>query len=162
MNSIRSLALGFALATAIANAAGAQTAGPRPYGQSLSIEQADRILAAAEAEARRNNWNVVIAIVDTGGQLVSLKRLDNTQTGSIRIAEGKASSAVAFRRPTKALEDSLQTTTRLLSVPGLTALEGGLPIIIDDRIVGGIGVSGVLSSQDAQIASVGIAALAAK
>jgi glc operon protein GlcG len=140
----------------------AQTAGPRPYGQPLAIEQADRILAAAEAEARRNNWSVVIAIVDTGGHLVSLKRLDNTQTGSVRIAEGKASSAVAYRRPTKALEDSLQTTTRLLSVPGLTALEGGLPIVVDDRIVGGIGVSGVLSSQDAQIAAAGIAALSSK
>jgi glc operon protein GlcG len=138
----------------------AQTAAtPPPYGPPITLDMARKTVDAAEAEARRNNWNVVITIVDGGGHLVYMRRLDGTQTGSVKIAEGKAVTAAAYRRSTKVLEDSLQTTTRLLAVQGLMPLEGGLPIVVDGKIVGGIGVSGVLSSQDAQIATAGLAGL---
>lgn len=132
---------------------------PPPYGMSISFDMAKKMVDAAEAEARKNNWNVVISVVDTGGHAVYLRRLDGTQTASVAIAQGKASSAVAYRRPTKALEDALQQSPRLLAVPGIMPLEGGLPIVVDGKIIGGIGVSGVLSSQDAMIALAGIAAL---
>jgi uncharacterized protein GlcG (DUF336 family) len=118
--------------------------------------------APAQAEARKNNWNVVIAIVDSGGHLVSLQRLDNTQYGSIDIAKGKATTAVSLRRPTKALEDAIAgggVGLRLLRVEGITPLEGGIPIVVDGKIIGGIGVSGVTSAQDAQIAKAGADAL---
>ncbi len=132
---------------------------PAPYGAPISLDQAKKAVDGAEAEARKNNWNVVISVVDGGGHLVYLRRLDSTQTGSIDIATGKASSAVALRRPTKALEDALQASPRLLAVKGLMPLEGGLPIVVEGKIIGGIGVSGVTSQQDAQIAGAGLAAL---
>jgi glc operon protein GlcG len=131
---------------------------PAPYGTSITLEAAKKAMAAAEAEATKNNWNVVIAIVDTGGHVMMVQRANNTQLASIRIAEGKARTAVEFRRPSKALEDAVAgggAGLRLLTVEGLTALEGGVPIIADGKIIGGIGVSGVLSSQDAQIAKAG-------
>jgi uncharacterized protein GlcG (DUF336 family) len=115
-------------------------------------------MVAAEREATENNWNVAIAIVDSGGHLVMMHRLDGTQIASIRIAEGKARSALEFRRPTKALEDAVASggaNLRLLALEGVTPLEGGVLIQTGGRIVGAIGVSGVLSSQDAQIARAG-------
>lgn len=147
-------------AMGFASVASAQTpAPPPPYGAPISLDQAKKAVDAAEVEARKNNWNVVIAVVDGGGHLVYLRRMDSTQTGSVVIATGKATSSAALRRPTKALEDALQTSTRLLAVPGLMPLEGGVPIVVDGKIVGGIGVSGVTSQQDAQIAIAGTAAL---
>ena len=119
-------------------------------------------MAAAEAEARKNNWNVVISIVDPGGQLVTMSRLDNTQFGSIEVAREKAYSAVAFRRPTKVFQDAIAKggeNLRLLNVTGASMLEGGIPIVVDGKIIGAIGVSGVTSAQDAQIAQAGIDAL---
>jgi glc operon protein GlcG len=148
----------FLTASTFATALMAQTP-PAPYGAPISLEQAKKAVDAAEAEARKNNWNVVISVVDAGGHSVYLRRLDSTQTASVGIATGKATSAVALRRPTKALEDALATSPRLLAVDGIMPLEGGLPIVIDGKIVGGIGVSGVTSQQDAQIASAGVAAL---
>jgi uncharacterized protein GlcG (DUF336 family) len=135
---------------------------PPPYGPPITFDQAQKATAAAQAEAKKNNWNVVIAIVDSGGHLVSLQRLDNTQYASIDIAKGKATTAVNFRRPSKALEDAIAgggAGLRLLRVDGLTPLEGGIPIVVDGKIIGGIGVSGVLSSQDAQVARAGADAL---
>jgi glc operon protein GlcG len=131
---------------------------PAPYGPAISLEAAKKAMAAAESEARKNNWNVVIAIVDSASQLVLLQRLDNTQYGSIDIAKGKATTSVNFRRPSKALEDAIAgggAGLRLLRVDGLTPLEGGVPIVVDGKIIGGIGVSGVTSQQDAQIAKAG-------
>jgi len=131
---------------------------PAPYGPAISFEQAQKAMVAAQAEAKKNGWNVVIAIVDSGGHLVMLHRLDNTQYGSIDIAKGKAVTAVNFRRPSKALEDAVAgggAGLRLLRVDGLTPLEGGIPIVADGKIIGGIGVSGVQSSQDAQVARAG-------
>ena len=132
------------------------------YGMSLSLEQAKKMMAAAEAHARANNWTVGIAIVDTAAQLVTFTKMDGLQHASVAIALGKAVTAVNYRRPTKALEDGIAAGgagLRILGVPGTTPLEGGIPIVIDGKIVGGIGVSGVMSSQDAQIAIAGIAAL---
>jgi len=135
---------------------------PPPYGPAITFDQAQKAMVAAHAEATKNNWNVVIVIVDSGGHLVMLHRLDNTQYASIDIAKGKAVTAVNFRRPTKALEDTIAAGgagLRLLRVDGATPLEGGIPIVVDGKIIGGIGVSGVLSSQDAQTAKAGADAL---
>jgi len=131
---------------------------PPPYGPAITLEQAKKAMAAAEAEARKNNWNVVISIIDSAARLVMLQRMDNTQYGSIDIATGKATTAVNFRRPSKALEDVIAgggAGLRLLGVQGMTPLEGGIPIVVDGKLIGGIGVSGVTSQQDAQIAKAG-------
>src|SRR5713101_4853795 len=117
------------------------------YGVPISFEAAKRATAAAESEAVKNNWAVAIAVVDSGGNLVVLHRLDNAQLASSRIAEDKARTAVEFRRPTKALEDTLAgggAGLRTLTF-GACLAEGGVPIIVDGRITGGIGVSGVAS-----------------
>jgi glc operon protein GlcG len=142
-----------------AGSAGAQA--PPPYGAAISLEQAKKVMAGAEAEAKKNNWPVVIAVLDSGGNLVMLQRMDNAQWGSIDIAKEKARSAVALRRPTKALQDLVAqggANLRLLNI-GYSVLEGGIPIVFDGRIVGSVGVSGVTSQQDAQIAQAGIDAL---
>lgn len=135
---------------------------PPPYGNAITLEQAKKVLAAAESEARKNQWNVVIAIVDTGGHLVLLQRLDDTQFGSVEVARQKAWSAAAFRRPTKVFQDALAAGgegLRMLRVEGASPLEGGLPIVIGGKIIGAIGVSGVTSQQDGQIAKAGVDAL---
>lgn len=149
-----------ALALLLSASAFAQA--PTPYGAAITIDQAKKAMAAAEAEARKNNWPVAIVIVDSGGNMVMMQKLDNTQHASVGIAEGKAKTAVNFRRPTKALEDVIAGGgggLRLLAVDGITPLEGGIPIVIDGRIIGAIGVSGVTSQQDAQVGQTGINAL---
>ena len=145
-----------------AQQAPAPAAPPPPYGPAVSLEQARKMMAGAEAEARKNNWNVAIAIVDSGSQLVMFQKIDSTQHASIDIAIGKAVTAVNFRRPTKALEDAIAgggAGLRLTALKGITPLEGGILIVVDGKIAGGIGVSGVLSSQDAQVARAGFDAL---
>jgi len=128
--------------------------------KSLSLEDARKAAAAATAEAKKNKWNVAIAIVDDGGHLVYFERIDETQIASIDIAVGKARTAVTFKRPTKALEDAIAGgRNALLSAPDMTALEGGLPILLDGKVAGGIGVSGVKSSEDAQVAKAGAEAI---
>jgi glc operon protein GlcG len=132
-----------------------------PYGPPILLEAAKKTMAAAEAEATKNNWGVAIAIVDSGGNLVLLQRLDNTQLSAVRIAEAKARTAVEFRRPTKVLEDAVAgggVGLRVLTF-GASVAEGGVPIVSRGRIVGGIGVSGVASHQDAQVAQAGADAL---
>jgi len=140
----------------------AQTGSPPPYGPPISLEAAKKIVAAAESEATRNNWQVAIAVIDSGGHLVMMVKLDNTQLVSIRVAEAKAKSALGFRLPTKLLEDAVAAGgagTRLLAVQDIAPFEGGFPIIEDGKIIGAIGVAGVLSAQDAQVAKAGLAAL---
>ncbi len=128
--------------------------------QALSLAEAKKIAAAAEAEALTNAWNVVIAIVDEGGNLIYLQRLDEAQIGSIDIAVGKARTAALFKRPTKALEDAVATgRTVLVAVANMTPLEGGVPLMHEGQVIGAIGVSGVTSQQDAQIAQAGANAL---
>jgi glc operon protein GlcG len=128
-----------------------------PYGPPIAIDAARKAMAAAEALATANNWGVAIAIVDSGGNLVMLHRLDNAQLSAVRIAEAKARTAVEFRRPTKALEDAVAgggAGLRVLTF-GASVAEGGVPIIAGGKIIGGIGVSGVASHQDAQVAQAG-------
>ena len=123
----------------------------------LGLADAKKIAEAAEAEAIRNKWLVIIAIVDDGGHLVYLQRLDGAQFGSIDVAIAKAHAAIAFKRPTKAWEELVnQGHVRYLALPGSLPLEGGLPLIVDGQIVGAIGVSGVKSNEDAQIAKAGV------
>ena len=162
-SSSRKLIAGLVLAAGLATTAFAQT-GPAPYGAPITLEQAKKAMVAAEAEARKNNWPVVISIVDGGGHLVMLQRLE-AQTGSIEIATGKATTSAALRRPTKAIEDSLApggSALRILSVRSVTALQGGVPILLDGKIIGAIGVSGVTAAQDEVGAMAGAAAVAAK
>jgi uncharacterized protein GlcG (DUF336 family) len=128
--------------------------------KALTLSAAKQMAAAAEAEARKNNWNVVVAIVDEGGHLIYLQRMDETQLASVEIAQGKARTAVLYKRPTKAMEDAVAGgRTVMLRLPGAVPVEGGLPVTVDGRIIGAIGVSGVQSTQDAQVARAALAVL---
>ncbi len=129
----------------------------------LTLVDAKRIAAAAEMEAQKNAWNIVIAIVDDGGHLLYLQREHDTQFGSVETAMMKAHAAVAFQRPTKMSEEAV-TSGRLihLALPGVIPAEGGLPLLVNGTVIGGIGVSGVRSFQDGQVAAAGVAALKAK
>ena len=133
-----------------------------PYGAPISLEQAKKVLAGAEGEAQKNKWNMVIAVLDSGGHLVMLARMDGTQLGSIDAAKDKAYSAVLYRRPTKVFQDLVGqggANLRLLRLSGASPLEGGIPIQVDGKIVGAVGVSGAASEQDAQVAKAGADAL---
>ncbi|MGH7958011.1 MAG: GlcG/HbpS family heme-binding protein [Opitutaceae bacterium] len=133
-----------------------------PYGAPIPLAEARRVLVAAQAEAARNNWNVAIAVVDSGGHLVAFERMDSTQYGSVVVAQDKARTAVSFRRSSKAFQDTIASGgegTRILKLTGATPIEGGLPIIVGGRLVGAIGVSGVTSAQDGQIAAAGLTAI---
>jgi glc operon protein GlcG len=124
--------------------------------KALSLAEVKKIAAAAEEEAVKNKWNVAIAIVDEAGNLLYFSKLDGTQVGSVNIAIGKAKTSAILRRPTLALEDAVKGgRTVLLAIEGLTPLEGGVPIKTGDQVIGAIGVSGVTSQQDAQIAMAG-------
>ncbi len=126
----------------------------------LTLEDAKRIAAAAEDEAHQNDWRVVIAVVDDGGHLLYLQRSHVTQFGSVETAIYKARAAVAFQRPTKVSEDAVLSGRLIhLALPGVIPAEGGVPLEIDGVIVGGLGISGVRSFQDGQIAAAGAAAL---
>ena len=154
--------LGFTLAVVMfaATASAQQAPSPpptMPYGAPIGLEAAKKVMAAAEAEATKNNWGVAIAIVDSGANLVMLHRLDNAQLSSVRIAEQKARTAAEFRRPTKVFEDAVAgggVGLRVLTF-GASVAEGGVPIVSGGRVVGAIGVSGVQSHQDAQVAQAG-------
>ena len=135
---------------------------PPPYGQAITLDQAKKVMAGAEAEAKKNKWNVVICILDSGGNIVILSRMDGAQFGSIEVAHEKAYSAVAFRRPTKAFEDAIGqggANLRVLRLPGASTFEGGLPIVVDGKLIGAVGVSGVTAPQNAQIGRAGIEAV---
>ena len=157
-----SLVVGGALILGASMASAQQPAAappPPPYGTPITLEQAKKVMAGAEAEAKKNSWNVVMVVLDSGGNLVMLQRMDGAQFGSIEVAKEKAYSAVAFRRPTKAFDDALAqggNNLRILRLPGASPLEGGIPIVVDGKLIGAVGVSGVLSSQDAQIGRAGI------
>jgi uncharacterized protein GlcG (DUF336 family) len=126
----------------------------------LSLEDAKRVAAAARAEAEKNGWAIVIAVVDDGGHLMYLERIDGAQKASSRIAEEKARTAILFKRPSKAIEDSvLEGRIVMLALPGAVPLEGGVPLVKDGQFLGGIGISGVQSFQDGIVARAGAAAL---
>lgn len=135
------------------------------YGANVTLEQARKAIAAGQAEARKNSWPVAIAIVDNAGQLVAFEKMDNTQTASVEVAQDKAVSAAIYRRSTKVVQDGLAgggAGLRLLGLRGMSPVEGGIPLVIDGKIVGGIGVSGVNSDQDGVVAKAGADAVAAK
>jgi glc operon protein GlcG len=155
----------FALVMVSANCAAAQAPVPAPavrlpYGAPVTLAQARAIAAAAEGEARKNGWRMAVAIVEPTGDLVLFEKLDDTQYGSIQIAQTKARAAALYRRATKEFADAMQTPGGIgvVSAPGAIALAGGLPIVIGGKIVGAIGVSGGTADQDAQAAAVGLSA----
>lgn len=129
------------------------------YTTPVNLDTAKKMAAAAVTEAKKNNWNVAIAVVDNHGFLVYFEQLDNTQTASGNIAIEKARTSAMYRRPTKALDDGISKGRPSLLSLGVMALEGGLPIMVGGRVAGGIGVSGVNSDQDAQVAQAGLDAL---
>ena len=128
------------------------------YGTSINLEQARKAIAAGQVEARKNNWPVAIAIVDNAGMLVAYERMDNTQTASVQVAIDKAASAAIYRRATKVFQDGLAgggVGLRILALRGASPVEGGLTLMMDGKVVGGIGVSGVNSDQDGVVAKAG-------
>ena len=157
-----------ALLVGVAVPAGAQQPPPpptTPYGPPIGLEAAKKAMAAAEAEAVKNNWPMAIVILDSTGHIVMLHRLDNTQYGSIRVAEDKAHTALDFRRPSKVFEDLVAQGgigMRTLGLRGATPLEGGVPIVADGKIIGAVGVSGATAQQDGQVAKIGADTAAAK
>jgi uncharacterized protein GlcG (DUF336 family) len=155
MKALRTIAAVCALALLAIVPGAAQQ--PPGYGGSLTLEQAKKAIAAAEAEAVKNNLIMVIAVVDGTGHLQMLLKMDNASYGSIRVATGKARTAFEFRQPTKNLHERLNagTATHLLTISGATLIEGGLPIVVGGKIVGAIGVSGGSPMQDAQVAKAG-------
>jgi len=131
--------------------------------KTVSLALAKKMAAAAEAEATKNNWNMVITVVDDGGNIVYLGRMDGTQLGSIDVSQGKARTALNFRRPSKAFQDLVdQNQAHLITLPHVVAVQGGLPIILDGKVIGAIGVSGGASAQDEQCAQAGINAIPEK
>src|SRR3989449_5360372 len=151
-----------AATTAYAQQPAAAPPPPPPYGPAITLEQAKKIVAGAEAEANKNKWNVVISVLDSGGNVVMVHRMDGAQLGSLDVAREKAYSAVAFRRPTKVFSDLVEQgggNLRLLRLSGASVLEGGIPIVVDGKLIGAVGVSGVTAQQDAQIGRAGIEAL---
>jgi len=135
---------------------------PIPYGQAISVENAKKAAAPALAEAAKNNWTMAVAIVGPGGTLIYYEKMNNTQLGSAQVAIEKARSAALFKRPTKAFQDALAAGgdgLRVLGIKGAVPVEGGVPLIMDGKIVGAIGVSGGTSAQDGQCAKAGADAI---
>jgi uncharacterized protein GlcG (DUF336 family) len=131
---------------------------PEVYGLSINLETAKKVAASAITEAAKNNWTMAVAIMDTGGHLVYFEKMDGTQTGSVRVAISKGRSAVLFKRPTKAFQDMVAAGAeglRMLRLEGAVPIEGGLPLLMDGKIVGAIGVSGGTSQQDGVVAKAG-------
>ena len=142
---------------ALATAAPAQQM-PNPYGAPIQLEQARQIVAKARRLAAERKFAMAFAVVDPGGHLVLFEKMDGTQYGSEAIAPAKARTAAQFKRPTKAFSDAVAAgRTAILSLPGVVAVEGGVPILLDGRIVGAIGVSGGTSEQDGEIAAAALA-----
>ncbi len=172
----RMLALACAIAGGFAFAAGpavvpalaqqpqpVPTGATPPYGAPISLDQAKRVMAAAELEAAKNSWQVAIAILDSGGNMVMFHKVDNAQLSAITTSEGKARTALEFKLPSKALDDAIANGgagMRLLALKDITPLQGGVLVLVDGKIVGAVGVSGALSAQDEQVAKAGADALA--
>jgi len=132
---------------------------PNPYGPNISLEKAKAVAAAAAAKAKEMKVNMCIAVVDTGGQLVYFERFDVVQWGSIDVAVHKAKASVQYKRATLALENAVKSNVHYLTLDGISAIEGGVPIIEGGRIIGAIGASGGSSVQDGQVAQAGAAVI---
>ena len=146
------------LAAALGCAATAAQAQVPQYGANVNHEQARKVVAAAVAESRKMGLPMAIAVVDTAGQLVAFERMDNTQTASVAVAQDKAGSAAMYRRPTKVFQDAVAgggVGLRVLTLRGANAVEGGLPLVQDGKIIGAVGVSGGTADQDGVVAKAG-------
>jgi glc operon protein GlcG len=130
---------------------------PNRYGPPVSLAAARRVCDAALAKAAQDGWTVAVAVVDPAGDLVCFACMDHTQRGSIEVALEKARCAARFKRPTKAWEDRLGTSPAILGLPGVLPLQGGVPLLSADLIVGAIGVSGALPAEDSECAAAGSA-----
>jgi glc operon protein GlcG len=154
---LRTILAGVSLAAFAAAGASAQDRRPE-YGTAVNVAAAKKIAAGVLAECQKNGWNVAVAVVDNHGFLVYFERMDNTQTASMEIAVGKAKSAATYRRPTRAFTDAINKGgPATATLPGVFASPGGLPIMADGKVVGGVGVSGVTGDQDEQCAKAGLA-----
>jgi len=157
-------AAGPAVTPAVAQQPPAATSAPMlPYGPVITLDQAKHVMAAAELEAAKNSWPVAITILDSGGNLVMFHKVDNAQLSATTTSEGKARTALEFKLPSKALDDAIAAGgagMRLLALKDITPLQGGILIVADAKIIGAVGVSGALSSQDEQVAKAGADALA--
>ena len=159
--TLRRLLPAFALALALAALGSTSARAQIATKPTVSLELAKKIAAKAEVEAAKNKWTMVIVIVDDGGNLVYLEKMDGTQIGSIEVAQGKAVTALKFKRPTKAFEDAVAGgRNAILSLPGAVLIEGGIPLVVDGAYIGAIGVSGMKSNEDGIVAAAGVAALA--
>jgi glc operon protein GlcG len=157
MSLRRSLLLAVAVGLALC-ATGARAQMPNPHGAPISLENAKKAAEPALAEAKKNNWTMAVAIVNPDGTLVYYEKMDGTQNGSAQVAIDKARTAAIFKRPTKALQDAVAAGgegLRVLRLEGATPIEGGIPLLIEGKIVGAIGVSGGASAQDSQCARAG-------
>lgn len=145
---------------------GAQTTSAQdrpPYGPQITLAVAQKVADAATAEAVKNNWRMAIAIVDAHGFPVHFRLMDDTQTGSVNVSIEKARTAAMFRRPSKEFEDNVAAgRVAIVGLPGVTPIEGGVPIVVNGKIIGAIGVSGASSAQDGQVAKAGADAVAGK
>jgi glc operon protein GlcG len=158
MRSLKLAAVLCVLALFIAGSAFAQQM-PNPYGPNINLANAKKVAAAAAAKAVEMKVNMVIVIVDTGGQLVYLERFDVVQWGSNDVAIHKAKASVMYKRATLALENAVKANVHYLTLDGISAIEGGVPIIEGGKIIGAIGVSGGSSVQDGQVAAAGAAVI---
>ena len=159
MSKLFAAALAFGATLALGCAAEAQRL-PNLYGLPIGVADARKAIAAAEAESVKNGWLMACAVVDPAGILVAYEKMDGTQNAAARIAIAKARAAALFKRPTKALEDVLAGgRMAILGLPGAVPVEGGLPILAQDQIVGAMGCSGGASAQDAQVARAGLEAI---
>jgi uncharacterized protein GlcG (DUF336 family) len=153
---IARLAAALLLAVSVLASAFAQM--PNPYGAAIGLENAKKVAAPAIAEAAKNNWTMAVAVVDPSGNLVYYEKMDNTQIGSANVAIEKARSAALFKRPTKTFQDALAAGgdgMRILRLQGAVPIEGGIPILVEGKIAGAIGVSGGTAPQDGQCAKAG-------
>jgi uncharacterized protein GlcG (DUF336 family) len=163
MLRLRFMAAFVATAAFLTNGSIAQE--PIPYGAPITLEQARKAIAAAQAEAAKQKWAMAVTIVDSGGHLVAFEKMDNTQLGSIDVSIDKAKCALLFRRSTKMFEESLAKggeNLRALRAPGVIPIEGGVPIVQDGKIIGAVGVSGARPVDDGQVAKAAIDALQAR
>ena len=150
------------LAALLVGAASSSDAQTMSYGTPITADTAKKVAAPAIAEARKNQWMMAIAIVDTSGELVYFERMDDTQVGSVDVAISKARSAARFKRPTKAFQDALAAGgegLRILALDGAIPVEGGMPLVAGGKIVGAIGASGGTSQQDGVVAQAAVNAL---
>jgi glc operon protein GlcG len=157
------IVLAFAIVMSLVSIGASNASAQFVEKKTLSLAAAKKMAAAAEAEAAKNNWTMVISVLDDGGNLIVLERMDGTQLGSIEVSQGKARTALQFKRPTKAFQDLIDKDQQhLITLGHITGVQGGLPIMSEGKIVGSIGASGGTSAQDEQCAQAGLNALGAQ